>query len=639
MLSGSRWTFKECVFVCLAFAFMGGLCLGSMRSQAVTIDEFVDIPSGLAYWQKQDTRLNPEHPPLLKMVSAVPLLFAHVRADYDDASWCGNGKWGDCEWVFGRKFFEQWNPHPQHLLVLARLPMVAVTLFLALVVFYFARLLAGPWGGAVSLILFVTSPFFLAFGPLVVTDIGLPLFVLGSVWTFASLWSNPNGKNLTSFALCTAGACLTKFSALLLLPIFVVSWAYFRFNSRHEVSSKDQHATADRSLWRNSASEWYVLSGIALSIVLVSLFYVLTCWRTDPARIFAERAAWFGSRTFAGNLVTHIGWFLPKHPLLASWFKPFWLYLLGVLDVAFRSDRPTFVLGKWHAHGVWFYFPTVSFFKLAPAMIGCFALLALFVGVYLFRAPSARAALVPDAYRHHLEALVVAWFIFVGVTMGSHLNVGVRHFSVPIAIGTILCALVVPLAKVTLPAGFPRVAGAYACGTLAVSALATAIVAYPHYISYFNFFRFGIPKQDIAVSSNLYWGQSLIDLERFREQHHIFKIYVDGRTSRIKPAIYIPGAEEWHCDEPDPAAPEWVAVAANFLVNQPPTCAGLFRYSHWYVSDQSMVVFHVTDSQYAVERASYLREHPEMHLTVLGAMEKQTPSHALLDRPFDPGSN
>lgn len=608
----------------LALLLMAFLSIGSFRSQALTRDEIVSIPSGLSYWQKQDTRLNIEHPPLLKMISAVPLLFAHVNVDYSDPSWCGGGT-EECQWLFGKKFFEQWNANPQHLLFLARIPMLAVTLLLGFLIYFMARSLAGPWGGALSLILFVTSPFYLGLGPLVLTDIGLPLFVLASVWTFASLWSNPNRKNMGWFAVYLAGALVAKFSALLLLPTFFLLWLYFRLFSQERLGAGKEQRSAGRvngstPSGKSFAGERYAILGIALAGVIVYSFYALTCWHSDSAYIFSARAREFGTWNLAGKIVAHVSWFLPKHPFLARLLNPLWLYLSGVLDNFFRIDRPrmAYVLGKWYSHGVWFYFPVVSFFKLAPGMIGCFALL---IGLLAFNASrwrTTRIPLVPGQYRRHVGAMVAALIVFAGSAMSSNLNIGIRHFSVPISIVVLLCALVVPLMKAVLPAGPPRTLGILISGVLASSSLATALIAYPYYISYYNFFRFGTPKQDIVADSNLYWGQSLIDVQRFREEHHISKIYVDSRNDRLDPATYVSGATRWKCDKPEPPAPEWVAVSADFLLRDAPTCAGLLRYPHWYVSDESMVVFRITDSSYANDQQEYLRVHGPRAMGVLG---------------------
>src|SRR2546430_4128135 len=93
----------ECVFVPLALLMMALLAIGSFRQESPTFDEVAHIPSGLAYWQQHDTRLNVEHPPLLKMFATLPLLFTNAQANYSDPSWCNTGG-SECEWLFGIRF-------------------------------------------------------------------------------------------------------------------------------------------------------------------------------------------------------------------------------------------------------------------------------------------------------------------------------------------------------------------------------------------------------------------------------------------------------------------------------------------------------------------------------------------------------
>ena len=47
----------------------------SIRQESQTYDEAVHLASGYSYLTTGDYRLNPEHPSLSKMLSAVPLLF------------------------------------------------------------------------------------------------------------------------------------------------------------------------------------------------------------------------------------------------------------------------------------------------------------------------------------------------------------------------------------------------------------------------------------------------------------------------------------------------------------------------------------------------------------------------------------
>src|SRR5919201_4816945 len=161
-----------------ALVLMALLAIGSYQGESLTFDEVTHIPAGLAYWQQHDTRLNIEHPPLLKMLAAFPLLFADVHANYSDPSFCESG-WTDCQWTFGNKLFRDWNPGAQQRIVsLARLPMLLLTLMLGWTIYRMARTLAGPRGAILSLTVFTTSPFYLGYGPLVITDIGLCLFLV-----------------------------------------------------------------------------------------------------------------------------------------------------------------------------------------------------------------------------------------------------------------------------------------------------------------------------------------------------------------------------------------------------------------------------------------------------------------------------
>jgi hypothetical protein len=58
-----------------------------MRRQSCSSDEVVHLPAGYTYLVKRDFRLNPEHPPLLKELCALPLLFMRPKVDFSDASW------------------------------------------------------------------------------------------------------------------------------------------------------------------------------------------------------------------------------------------------------------------------------------------------------------------------------------------------------------------------------------------------------------------------------------------------------------------------------------------------------------------------------------------------------------------------
>src|SRR5260370_32139550 len=159
----------------LLLIFMGILAGGAALRESVTIDEVSHIGAGVSYLQKLDLRMNEEHPPLPKVLAALPLVLRGTHADYSHISWTISEKFFPAfmgQWVFGEWLLTKWND-PLTTLAWARLPMLLLTLVLGWVVYEYARRLGGNWGGLLGLSIYVSTPGFLAFGPLVPTDISV----------------------------------------------------------------------------------------------------------------------------------------------------------------------------------------------------------------------------------------------------------------------------------------------------------------------------------------------------------------------------------------------------------------------------------------------------------------------------------
>ena len=69
------------ILVLLLMALLAG---GAAWRESVTIDEIAHTGAGVSYLQKLDMRMNEEHPPLAKILAAVPLVLRRVGADYSD---------------------------------------------------------------------------------------------------------------------------------------------------------------------------------------------------------------------------------------------------------------------------------------------------------------------------------------------------------------------------------------------------------------------------------------------------------------------------------------------------------------------------------------------------------------------------
>src|ERR1700688_2458811 len=78
----SRTTEAGIVFLfCCTFAFLV-IRFASVSSAAY--DETTHLTSGYTYWKWDDYRLNPEHPPLVKKLAALPLLTMAVKPETVD---------------------------------------------------------------------------------------------------------------------------------------------------------------------------------------------------------------------------------------------------------------------------------------------------------------------------------------------------------------------------------------------------------------------------------------------------------------------------------------------------------------------------------------------------------------------------
>jgi len=217
------------VSVVLLLALMAVLADGAARRESVTFDEIAHIGAGVSCLQKLDMRLNEEHPPLAKVLAALPLVVRGVHADYSHLSWAfsGSGMFKQYlgEWIFGHWLIARWND-PIATVFWARQPMLLLTLALGIVLFLYGSRLGDKWGGVLCLCTFATMPVMLAFGPLVLTDIAIALFVVLTLWTFASMWRSPSRGTVACFGLALGGALLSKFSAGLLFfcfPAFILS--------------------------------------------------------------------------------------------------------------------------------------------------------------------------------------------------------------------------------------------------------------------------------------------------------------------------------------------------------------------------------------------------------------------------------
>ena len=164
----------------LVFVFV--ISVFSMAGDSLTMDELAHLPAGYSYLTQKDMRLNPEHPPLIKDLAAIPLLFIKdIKFPADSKAWTTdlNGQWD-----FGRELlFRNGNPADK-MIFAGRIPMILLSIFLGFFIFKWTKELFGNKASLLALFLFSFSPTLLAHGRLVTTDVGAALGVVLATYYF-----------------------------------------------------------------------------------------------------------------------------------------------------------------------------------------------------------------------------------------------------------------------------------------------------------------------------------------------------------------------------------------------------------------------------------------------------------------------
>ena len=555
----------------------GALMLSAAKTDSGIMDELAHIPSGYGYVHELDFRLNPEHPPLLKAMSALPLLLINPTFPINDYAWTSaiNGQWD-----MGSSFLYKSGNDADKIIFVARIFPIILTLLLSLLIFLVARDLFGAKWALLPTALFALSPSVLAHGHYVTTDIAAAFGILLAIYAFLGNLSDPSKKKLLWAGVAFGIAQLLKFSALLLGPLFLMLiffWSLFSLSSNADLRFGGWLRSFFRVFFKKL---WMTFLVFVISVVLVIYpAYFLFTKNYPQARQTADTEYILSS--FAGGppargascnpircLAEATIW-ATKNPVT----KPLAEYALGALMVTQRAagGNTNYFLGEISNSGSRSYFPIVFGLKeTLPTLI--FLAVALILGALsVFRGLRDRAKSFGQKVAFYFEnnfaqfafALFIAFYWFM--SMRSPLNIGFRHLMPTIPLFYILLTSAWKKWASTGKSWFKK--------TLAVVLFAwflgeTAFAA-PYFLSYFNEIGGGTPNgYRYVTDSNYDWGQ---DFGRFKDWAEKTlngeKIAVDyfGAAS---PGYYLPEqAVNWWSAKGDPRSEgiHWLAVSVNTL--------------------------------------------------------------------------
>jgi hypothetical protein len=483
----------EALLVGFGLLLYGGLALASLRQSSATYDEGAHLPAGYSYLVTGDHRLNPEHPPLVKILAAAPLLLLpDVVFKSDDGAWAAGR-----QWELGRRFLYAWND-ADRLLFWGRLPMVALGAFLCGAVFLWTRSRFGTAAALLAGFFAVLSPDLLAHGRLVTTDVAMALFYFLTVVSFDGLLRRATWLRLVATGLAAAAAASSKFSAPVLFPVLIALVLLAAF-------SDGESTLALGSTVRSPGRGWPRIKVGAALLLPVLLLAWLGLWASygfarplssDPA-VRAELLA-STLRDDGQTVVARAALAAERAGLLPE------AYVRGFLfSYRHAEGRPTFLLGRLSDQGFPYFFLATFALKTPLPLI---VLLAASVAL------GRRAMPWRDAF---VLVLPVAGYLLL--TQARGLNIGHRHL-LPIYPFLFVAAGQVA-ARAWQEGGAGRrplrlavwaLVAWYGVGTLRV---------HPHYLAYFNEIAGGpAGGYHCLVDSSLDWGQDLKGLRAWLDR-------------------------------------------------------------------------------------------------------------------------
>ncbi len=527
------------VLLFFCFLFLTETIL-SISQKSATFDETAHLPAGYMSLKFGDYGFNPAHPPLVKMLAAVPLLFVEVKRNLVTKP--------IKNWPDAISFLYDDND-ADRLLFLGRVAVLPLALLLGWVVFLWTKRLFGREAAIFALFLYSFEPNILAHAPLVTTDFGASCFMFIAIYFFYRLAHTFSIAHLLLFGLSVGLAFVTKFVSLQLVPILFLLGIVVIF-VQHSVDVDVKGVFQGRVIGRTK--KFVVL---LLAMIGVGLAAYVVIWAAYRFR--------------------YEGISLPGHTYEKPWSKVLpdeglsreavlWLREAKVLPEAFfygifaishtLVGRATFLMGEVSTDGWWYYF-IVTFLLKTPLPFLIFLLATPFaMWPYWRKDPVA------------VLCLLLPVVIYFGIASVSRLNIGHRHLLPIYPFLFVMAASLVPwmMNQRALIKGV--------MGVLAFWYLVSSVLIFPNYLAYFNELAGGPDNgYKYLVDSNLDWGQDLKGLKRYMDEHGINQVWLSyfglaspdyyGISYNYLPSYVILGHKSDADIEPTP----YVAISATNL--------------------------------------------------------------------------
>ena len=485
---------------------------------STTHDEYWHIPVGLLNWKTGRFDFEPLNPPLLRMWATWPLLFTSAESPRTEPT-------SDLTRI-GDEFLAANHSNIDRFVVIARLPIILLTVATGALLARWTWEWHGPWAACLVTWLWSRDPTVLAHGSLVTTDAGGAAFwiaTLFAAWRFAQ---RPTTRNAALAGVLLGLAQAAKFTNVLLVPLVVGLWCLERWRNE----------SVESLALRTKLQRWGVLLLSAWLCLNVAYLFRGTGTLIRDFR-FVSRSALEWQQSL-GALAA-----LPV-PLPRAYVTGF-DWQISVMN----SNHPVFLDGDLETSG----FP--SYFLMALLYKWPHSIHMLLVWVAIQSVWSRSAA----KWRRRMWCVVPAVLMLV-VASSSGMQLGIRY--VLPAIPLLLLFVSEIAAKWSWPQTRLR--------PLAVGVLLLIFDprhSHPEYLAYFNELAGGVEGGRYhLLDSNLDWGQDLHDLQRFVAEHPEVEPLSLAYFGTLPPESLGLRYKNPPTRQPRPG---WHAVSVNFVMGRP----------------------------------------------------------------------
>lgn len=513
--------------VVLLVAVHVALAVMSMRHLSLTWDEPSYIGAGYQFLVTGDPhpKAMQLHPPLSYYLNGLLLMPLKL-----DTTIFQDDRYVHREYVGPPLIFES-EYSPSLLMFLSRLPFVFVSALLGIVIWRWSRRLYGAEAGILSLFLYAFAPLVLAHCRLATPDITLALTTTGALVAFHRFLLRPSRAAAILSGLTLGLALLSKFTALLLIPIFLF---LLYMHQRERADALAQRDSDTQSLIRLAA-----IFGVAIGVVWAGygfqavVPFVPEWLHADTHPRMLQKPFWRVVELFKDKGIR----------------IPLYSYVLGIRTqlAAAKGWKNNFLFGHVSQDGWWYFYWLAFLIKNTVPFLICLA-----AGLWSCRGrEQGKSGLPPAPGERLLWYSIIPLALFF--SLPTRINIGVRYI---LPLFPLLC--IVAGKAVFVFRGKWR----YALVALCAWQVLLTLWIHPYYLAYFNELVGG-PSNGyrFLVDSNLDWGQELDRLAEYLKRNDI-----DGAKLRYfgpPEVLKYYGLKNVKPEESEPSPGLWAVSATN----------------------------------------------------------------------------